>query len=128
MISDEAFDAYNSRLTVDVSNIDRLTPSQRDTVKHYGSQAEALLKNRDLAMFVHHFKFQVTDAIAGITLHNTDANTERVALANHLSGVDAFVASLKRAVYYKNKITAWEQQPPIPRNKSELKQVFDPAK
>ena len=121
-------DLYNTRLTVDVSNIDRLTPSQRDAVKHYGSQAEALIKNRDLAQFVHHFKFQISDALGSITLHTPDANLERVALANHLAGVDAFVASLKRAVYYKNKVIAWEQQPPNPRNKSELKQVFDPAK
>ena len=46
MISEEAIEAYNSRLTVDVSSVDKLTPSQRDAVKTYGSQAEALLKSR----------------------------------------------------------------------------------
>ena len=59
MISEEAVDAYNKRLTIDTSNYKKLTPSQRDAVKTYGSQAEALLKNRDLAMFIHHFKFEV---------------------------------------------------------------------
>ena len=56
MIQEETVESFNTRLTVDTSDIKRLTPSQRDTIKHYGSQAEALLKNRDLAMFVHHYK------------------------------------------------------------------------
>lgn len=128
MISMEAVEAYNSRLTVDVSNIERLTPSQRDTVKSYGSQAEALLQNRDLAQFIHHYKFQMADAIAAITTHTQDDNTHRVAIANNIAGIDQFVTSLKRAIYYKNKVIAWEQNPTQPRSKNELKQVFDPAK
>ena len=125
MISLEAVEAYNTRLTVDVSNIDRLTPAQRDTVKTYGSQAEALLTNRDLAQFIHHYKFQMADAIAGISAHTAEANTERVAIANNISGIDQFVTSLKRAIYYKNKVIAWEQQPSMAQ-KTELKQVYDP--
>ena len=104
MISEEAVDAYNKRLTIDTSNIKKLTPSQRDAVKSYGSQAEALLKNRDLAMFVHHFKFEVNDAMVNIRSHSEEANAERIALANQLSGSDAFINSLKSAVYKKNKI------------------------
>ena len=69
MISDDTIEAYSSRLTVDVTNIDKLTPSQRDAVKSYGSEAEALLKNRDLAKFIHHFKFALTDAVSSITNH-----------------------------------------------------------
>lgn len=111
MISEDAIEAYNTRLTVDTSNIKKLTPGQRDTVKSYGSQAEALLKNRDLAMFVHHYKFEVTDALANLTGHAPEDNATRVALANNLSGVDAFVTSLKRAIYHKNKVIAWEQTP-----------------
>lgn len=126
MISEEAIDAYNNRLTVDVSNIARLTPAQRDTVKSYGSQAEALLKNRDLAQFIHHYKFQMSDLLGEITAHSSEANAERVAMANQLSGVTGFVNSLKRAVYYKNKVIAWEQSPQSPSQKTELKQVFDP--
>jgi hypothetical protein len=102
MISEEAIDAYNRRLTVDMSNPKKLTPSQRDAVKQYGSQAEALLKHRDLAMFIHHFKFEINDAMIGIRSHTEDANAERIALANQLSGIDAFINSLKSAVYKKN--------------------------
>jgi len=102
MISEDAVEAYNRRLTIDTSNIKKLTPAQRDAVKMYGSQAEALMKNRDLAMFVHHFKFEVNDAMANIRTHTPDANAERVALANQLSGIDAFVNTLKSAVYKKN--------------------------
>lgn len=125
MISEEAIEAYNTRLTVDVSNIPRLTPAQRDAVKTYGSQAEALIKNRDLAMFIHHYKFALADALGEITNHSADSNSERVAISNNLAGVNGFVSSLRRAVYYKNKILAWEQQPGQ-EQKSELKQVFDP--
>jgi hypothetical protein len=109
MISQEAIEAYNTRLTVDTSNAKKLTPSQRDTVKHYGSQAEALLKNRELAMFIHHYKFEITDSLANLTGHSPDDNAARVALANNLSGIDGFVTSLKRAIYHKNKLLAAEQ-------------------
>jgi len=111
MISEDAVEAYNTRLTVDTSNVKKLTPGQRDTVKHYGSQAEALLKNRDLAMFIHHYKFEVTDALANLTGHTPEDNATRVALANNLSGIDGFVTSLKRAIYHKNKIQQFESQP-----------------
>ena len=46
MIDQEVVEAYNRRLTVDLSNIKDLTASQRDAVKNYGSLAEALIKNR----------------------------------------------------------------------------------
>ena len=126
MISEEAIEAYGTRLTVDVTSIERLTPGQRDTVKNYGSQAEALLKSRDLGQFVHHYKFMLADAQSELTAHTAEANSERVAIANQLAGVTGFVNSLKRAVYYKNKVIAWEQNPVTINQKSELKQVFDP--
>ena len=125
MISEEAIDAYNTRLTVDVSKISSLTPSQRDAVKSYGSQAEALLKNRDLGQFIHHYKFLLADIQSELSAHTQDANNERIAIANQLVGITGFVNSLKRAVYYKNKVVAWEQQPAA-NQKTELKQVFDP--
>ena len=108
MIQEETIESFNTRLTVDTSDIKRLTPSQRDTIKHYGSQAEALLKNRDLAMFVHHYKFELADNLTNITGHTDVDIITRIAQANYLSGIDGFVTSLKRAVYHKNKILAWE--------------------
>jgi hypothetical protein len=108
MIEEETVESFNTRLTVDTTDIKRLTPSQRDTIKHYGSQAEALLKNRDLAMFVHHYKFELADNLTNITGHTDVDNVTRIAQANYLSGIDGFVTSLKRAVYHKNKILAWE--------------------
>lgn len=109
MISEEAVEAYNKRLTIDTSNIKKLSPSQRDAVKQYGSLAEALIKNRDLAMFIHHFKFEVNDAMANIRSHTSDANAERIALANQLSGIDSFINTLKSAVYKKNMLIKAEQ-------------------
>lgn len=126
MITEEAIDAYNTRLTVDVTAIDRLTPAQRDTVKNYGSQAEALLKNRELGQFIHHYKFLLADTMSEMSAHTPEANAERIAVTNQLAGVTGFVNSLKRAVYYKNKIINWEQSPHAANQKSELKQVFDP--
>ena len=108
MIQEETVESFNTRLTVDTSDIKRLTPSQRDTIKHYGSQAEALLKNRDMAMFVHHYKFELADNLTNITGHTDVDNVTRIAQANYLSGIDGFVTSLRRAVYQKNKILAWE--------------------
>lgn len=124
MISTEATEAYNSRLTVDVSKLSELTAAQRDQVKQYGSQAEALLKNRDLAMFIHHYKFSLADALSEMGDHTDQANAERVAMSNSLAGITGFVNSLKRAVYYKNRLMTLDGQPPA--QKSELKQVFDP--
>ena len=104
MINDETVEFYNNRLTVNVSNINKLTNSQQDRVRHYGSQAEALLKNRDLAMFVHHYKFEVLDNLASIRGHTSDENTQRVAMCNELAGIDSFITSLKKAVYLKSKL------------------------
>ena len=104
MINEETVEFYNNRLTVDLSNIKKLTPSQTDRVRHYGSQAEALLKSKDLAMFVHHFKFELTDALANIRGHTVDDDKQRVALCNELAGIDSFITSLKRAVYLKSKL------------------------
>lgn len=128
MISDDAVEAYNTRLTFDINNIAQLTVSQRDQVKSYGSQAEALLKNRDLAMFIHHYKFLLSDQLGELSGHTQEANAERVATANNLSGINGFVNSLKRAVYYKNKVIAWEQMDHTAVQKSELKQVYNPKR
>jgi hypothetical protein len=104
MINEDTVDFYNSRLTVDISQPSKLTPSQRDRVMNYGSIAENLLKNKDLAMFVHHFKFSLADEMASIRSHTPDDNARRVALSNELAGIDNFVNSLKRAVYLKSRI------------------------
>lgn len=104
MISEDTLNAYNSRLTVDLSQISKLTPSQKDQVRHYGSLAEGLLKNKDLALFVHHFKFSLADELASIRSHQPDDNARRIALSNELAGIDNFVNSLKRAVYLKNRV------------------------
>jgi len=104
MIEKDTVDFYNSRLTVDMSQPSKLSASQKDAVRSYGAQAEILMKNRDLAMFVHHFKFSLADELASIRSHQPDDNAKRIALSNELAGIDNFVNSLKRAVYLKNRI------------------------
>jgi hypothetical protein len=104
MISEEAVDAYNSRLTLDLSQLSKLTTSQKDRVRHYGSQAEALLKSKELAMFVHHFKFSLADELAAMRGYTPDDNARRIAIGSELAGIDNFVNSLKRAVYLKNRV------------------------
>jgi hypothetical protein len=113
MIEKDTIDFYNSRLTVDMSQPSKLTPSQKDQVRSYGSQAEILMKNRDLAMFVHHFKFSLADDLASIRSHQPDDNARRIALSNELAGIDNFVNSLKRAVYLKNRIGNTNEVPDI---------------
>jgi hypothetical protein len=104
MINEDTVEFYNTRLTYDLSQVNKLTTAQQDRVRHYGSQAEALLKNKDLAMFIHHFKFSLADEIASIRGHQPDDNAQRIALSNALAGVDDFVTSLKKAVYLKNRL------------------------
>jgi hypothetical protein len=111
MINEDSIEFYNSRLTVDLNNIKTMTPGQQDRVRHYGSQAENLLKNKDLAMFVHHFKFQLADELIEVSGHTNDDNQLRIALSNELKGIDHFVSSLKRAVYMKNRLGNTDKVP-----------------
>ena len=104
MINESSVEFYNNRLTVDFSNVSKLTPSQKDRIRHYGSQAEELIKNKNLAMFIHHYKFEVADMIANIRGHSEEDNMQRVALSHQLAGIDDFVNSLKRSVYMKTKL------------------------
>jgi len=108
MIQDDVVAAFNTRMTVDLNNYKKFTPAQRDQAKKYGSDAEQLLKNRELALFVHHFKFDLADSLILIQSHTPDDNSRRVAVANQLAGMDAFIASLKRAVIMRNRIIEWE--------------------
>ena len=111
MIQDTTIEAFNTRFTVDLNNYKKFTPAQRDQAKKYGSDAEALLKNRELALFVHHFKFDLADGLIMIQGHSPDDNSRRVAVANQLTAMDAFIASLKRAVMMRNRIIEWESDP-----------------
>jgi hypothetical protein len=106
MINDNTVEFYNSRLTVDLSSLKNLKPEQLDRVRHYGSQAENLLKNKDLAMFIHHYKFEVADQIANMRGHTPIDDAERIALCNQLVGIDSFVSSLKRSAYLKSRIVS----------------------
>jgi len=112
MIEPSTIDHFNTRLTADLNSIRKMSASQLDEVKAYGSRAEALLKNRDLAMMIHHYKFEVLDAISAIPAHDTDSNARRVALSNQLTGIDQFVATLQRAVYLKNRVVTQQEEGP----------------
>jgi hypothetical protein len=109
MIDKETIDAFNARPKVDLNNIKKMTPSELDKVKNWGTAAENLLKNKDFAMFVHQFKFETTDALAEIRTHTTEDNTTRIAVANQLAGVDGFVSMLKRAIYFKDRVVSQQQ-------------------
>lgn len=111
MINENSIDFYNTRLTVDYTKMKDLTPSQKDRIRNYGSQAENLMKNRDLAMFIHHHKFDIADQLAGIRGHSPEDNALRIALSNELTGIDNFINSLKRAVYIKSKVGNSEVEP-----------------
>lgn len=110
MINNDVIDSYNNRLTFDYTT-KSLSETQKDKIRHYGSLAEALIKNRDLGMFIHHYKFEIADQIAGIRGHTIEDNNQRIALSNELVGIDGFVNSLKRAIYYKEKLGKVELTP-----------------
>ena len=104
MIENDAIEAFNNRLTVDPNSIKKMTPSQLDRVKAMGSQAENLLKNKDFAYFIHTYKFECLDVLSEINTHSQDDNAARIAISNQIAGIDGFIKSLKRAVYYKNRV------------------------
>ena len=106
MINDDAIDAFNKRLTVDLNNIKKMSPQQLDRVKDMGSQAENLLKNKEFAYFVHTFKFECVDVLTEISTHTEADNAQRVAISNQLAGIDGFIKSLKRAIYFKNRVVS----------------------
>lgn len=124
MIEQETIQAFNSRLNVDLNNIKKMTPSQLDQVKHYGSQAEALLKNKDLALFIHHFKFEVADTLSAINGYTSEDNARRIALSNELRGIDQFIATLQRAVYMKNRVVTQQQDGPATEPTVGLKREY----
>jgi len=106
MIENNVVEAFNNRLTIDLNNIKKMTPGQLDRVKELGSQAENLLKNKDFAYFVHTFKFERVDVLAEIPGHTPEENSLRVAVSNQLAGLDEFIKSLKRAIYFKNRVVS----------------------
>jgi hypothetical protein len=110
MLDQEVIDAFNSRPKVDLNTIKKMTPSQLDRVKHWGSQAENLLTNRDFAMFVHQFKFEMIDILSEIRTHTEQDNTARIAMSNQLAGIDSFIAMLRRAKHMKDKVVTQQSQ------------------
>jgi len=114
-IDDNVVEAFNRRVNVDPNNIKTMSPSQLDRVKEIGSQAENLLKNKDFAYFIHVFKFERGDLLAEINNHTAESNSERIAISNQLTGIEEFIKSLKRAVYYKNRVVSLQtgQTPPV---------------
>ena len=111
MLTQDTIDAFNSRLTIDLNSIKNMPASELDRVKAHGSTAEALMKNRDLALFIHQYKFELADALSGITGHTQEDNNKRVAISNQLVGLDGFIATLKRAVYMKNRVVTQQHGP-----------------
>jgi len=116
MIELDVIEAYNARQTVDLNNIKKMTASQLDRVKTWGSSAENLLKNKDLAMFIHQYKFELCDALVDITTHAPEDNARRISISNQIAGIDGFIATLKRAVYFKNRVVTQQSQTEEPNS------------
>jgi len=106
MINQETVAAFNHRMVLNPNSIKKMTPAQADAVKVWGSNAENLMKNRDLAQFVHEYKFELCDQLADIKGHSADDNACRIAIGNQIAGMDGFIALLKKAVYYKNTVVS----------------------
>ena len=113
MIDQDKVQAFNAKPKVDINNIKKMTAGQLDQVKVYGSNAENLLKNRDFALFVHHFKFDLEDELSGIKGHTLDDNARRISIAHNIAGIDKFVEQLQRAVYYKNQAVNQQTRPAV---------------
>ena len=111
MLDDIAVEAFNTRTTHSIHDLKKLTTEQLDRVKLQGANAEALLKNKDLALFFHTAKFDLTDKLSAINGHSEEDNNKRIAIANQLSGLNTFIDTLKQAVYLKNTVVKQQNAP-----------------
>ena len=111
MLSDSFIEAFNARVQVNPNSIKNLTVEQQDKIKSWGTSAENLLKNRELALFIHAYRAELADDLTQLRGHSLDDNTRRIAVANQLSGLEGFVNSLKTAVYQKSQLVKLNQLP-----------------
>jgi hypothetical protein len=111
IIREDLTEAFNLKPKTDINSIKKMTPSQLDNLKVYGSAAENLLKNKDFALFVHHYKFDMADELSAIKNHTAEDNCKRISIAHMIAGVDKLVESLQRAVYLKNHAVSLQQAP-----------------
>lgn len=111
MINPDVIDAFNSRLNVNPNNIKTMTAEQQDRVKAHGANAETLLKNKDLAMFIHQLKFDWCDQLANIKGYTEEENNKRIAISNKITAIDDFITLLKGAVYLKTAVVKANQPP-----------------
>ena len=117
MIDEELTQAFNAKPKLDPTSLKKMTPAGLDSVKVYGSAAENLLKNKDFALFVHHFKFDIADIMTSVINHTPEDNSLRLALVHNLAGIEKFIAYLQNAVVYKNR--AVNLQSPAESNQEE---------
>lgn len=110
MFNQEAVDAFNIRAVVNVNNIKTMSAAELDRVKTHGNDAESLLKNKMLAMFIHECRFDIGDKLSEISGHTDACDRERIALANQLAGLNSFVDTLKQAVYLRNQVVKNQTQ------------------
>jgi hypothetical protein len=103
IIDQDLTDAFNNKPRASINKIKTMSPSQLDSVKVYGSAAENLLNNKDFALFVHHYKFEMCDRLTDVKGHTEEDNTKRIAIAHNIAGIDEFVKTLQQAVFYKNQ-------------------------
>jgi hypothetical protein len=104
MIEQDIVDAFSNKMAANLNDIKTMTASQLDRVKTIGSAAENIMKNRDFILFVRQFQLEVMDMMTEIRTHTEQDNSARVALANQLSGIDSFIAVLKRARQLKDRV------------------------
>ena len=110
MIDPSVVEAYNARQTVDLNNIKKMTPAEHDRVIANGSAAEALMRNKEFAQFVHQFKFEVNDAMSEIRTHTAEDNALRICLVNQIAGIDSFIATLRRAAFFKQRVVSLRRE------------------
>jgi hypothetical protein len=110
MIEQDVIEAFNNRLTANLTNIKTMTPSQLDRVKTVGTASENLLKNKDFILFIRQFQIESVDAQVDINGHSAEDNALRVALSNQLKGIDSFIGLLKRQVHLKNRVVTIQSE------------------
>ena len=107
MLTPEQIAAYNTR--VSHTNINKLSADEQTQAINTGTDAQILLDNGSLALFINSVKFDIIEELGTMSSHTEEINNKRIALANELAGIERFVDSLRYAVNFKERLVTLQK-------------------
>ena len=65
----------------------KLTTEQQDRAISVGYDADRLLADPNLAMFINSFKFDIIDELGGLSSHTDEINNKRIGLSKQRASI-----------------------------------------